>query len=316
MATLKFFDLQGVPLTLFEVRKFLLPDLGEIKSGLNDEFELAKPFKRLRDEQRGRERDEGMEKVKLGKILQIFEDLVKENAVSESQGYYCLPGRQNIIAERLRNYAYGIQRERRIRRFVPWLRFIPFVRGAAIGGSQAMGQQTQASDIDLFIVTDETHMFIARTLVSLFFQIFGVRRHGEKIANRFCLNHYVAGPHLVSDERDPYNAMEYLRLRSAVYPQGIGEFLSINQNWIREFYPNAFYPNAKFFLSAPQAQSWPQRLGEGILKNRFGLRLNGKLGRWQLARIKRGEYAVATERELSFHSKARKYELLKQFMEM
>lgn len=109
-------------------------------------------------------------------------------------GYYCLPGRSEIIKNRLNNYFYGFGREKRIKRYMWFLRHIPFVRGVAIGGSQALGQQKQASDIDLLIITDQKFMWLARTLASIYFQIFGVRRYKNNTQNRFCLNHYLAAP--------------------------------------------------------------------------------------------------------------------------
>ncbi len=295
LATLKFFDMQNVPLTLFELHKFLLADVEALKPRLNEEFELG-------------ERAETSAPISIGDLALELNSLVKSGAVREVQGYFCLPDRENIISERLTNYAYGLQRERRSRRFAWFLRYIPFVRGAAIGGSQAMGQQTAESDIDLFIITDESRIWTARTLVSAFFQMFGVRRHHEKIANRFCLNHYVAGPREVSDERDIYNAMEYLRLRGIIYSENVAEFVNKNSKWISQW-----FPEAQAIPGKPARQSKIQKFFEAILNNALGAWLERKLGGWQIKRIQRGEYAVATGQELSFHSKERKYKLLREF---
>lgn len=309
LATLKFFDLQGVPLTLLELHEFLLADLDTIKLRLNERFELVGELNGQASEGTNALAPP-VAPVVLSEILKLLDELVREEAISESQGYYCLPGRGKTITERLRNYVYGIQRERRIRRFLPFLRHVPFVRGVAIGGSQAMGQQTSGSDIDLFIVTDSSYLWLARSLVTFYFQMFGVRRHGKKIANRFCLNHYVAGPRAVEDELDPYNAMEYLRLRPVVYPEGIKNFIYGNRLWIQ-----VWYPETNNFITSSQHQSLIQKTFELLFKNAVGNRLERQLGLWQLARIKTGEYAVATDQELSFHSIDRKLQLLKDLMQ-
>lgn len=301
LATLKFFDLQGVPLTLFELHKFLIMDLDSIRARLNERFELVEGGMFTGA-------PEDRESISLGGISLQLDSVVRQGHVATRQGYYFLPGRESIVKERLQNYRYGIVRERLIRRFVPFLRHVPFVRGVAVGGSQAMGQQTAASDIDLFIITDSDFLWIARTAVTTYFQIIGRRRHGKYIANRFCLNHYIAGPRTVEDERDPYNAMEYLRLRAVVYPATISKFLAHNRGWVKMFYPE--------FVDKPAAdneQSPVQHFWELLFKNGFGNWLNRRLGHWQLERIKKGEHAVATDRELSFHSRDRKYKLLGEF---
>src|SRR5581483_6989629 len=104
---------------------------------------------------------------------------------------------------------------------------------------------------------------------------------------RFCLNHYVAGPIEVRTERDPYNAMEYLRLRPEVYGQTIVEFVEKNFNWIQQFFPNAELPRAD-----KQKQSAVQRFLEIL----FGWQwLNRLQGKYQLMRIHRGIPAVAND---------------------
>jgi hypothetical protein len=298
LSTLRFFDLQGIPLTMFEVHKYLLADVEQLRPVLNGTFELhdsefSGPF------------------VSLGSVTSELERLVESGQLSTRQGYYCLPAHDAIIRARLRNYEFGILRERRIRRFGKLLRFVPFVRAAAVGGSQALGQQTASSDIDMFIITDPEFLWLGRTLVTAYFQVFGVRRHDKKIANRFCLNHYLAGAQEVTAERDPYNALEYLRLRAIAGPEEIHKFQKLNLGWIKKF-----YPNTELFNAVALPRPIMQQAGEWLLRNRFGRWLERKLGARQMPRIKGGEHAVATDRELSFHSKERKYKLLREFYKL
>ena len=46
------------------------------------------------------------------------------------------------------------------------------------------------SDIDLFVVTAPRRMWLVRTLLTVFFHLCGVRRHGNKVAGRFCLSFF------------------------------------------------------------------------------------------------------------------------------
>jgi len=298
ISTLRFFDLQDIPLTLLELHRFLLGDLNRIALSQDEKKEL------YQDAPMGGE----SKKVGLDEILASLEGEC-QNEVENTLGYYHLPDREQIVRARLSNYFFGIQRERRIKRFLPFLKFLPFVRGVGIGGSQSLGQQKDKSDIDLLIITQPGFMWLARTLISAYFQILGMRRHGKKIANRFCLNHYVAGAKLVDRERNLYKAMEYARVRPLIYPQGIVEFLRKNQDWMRVYLPN-FYAEESF-----EKQSKIQIFLEAFFNNPFGWVLEKLLGFIQKLKIRQDEFTFVLKDELSFHPHSQHRALLSRFFQ-
>ena len=297
LATLRFFDLQETPLTLWEVGRFLLDDPEVMSGRLDKNFELINSA----------ERKKATASVPLGDVLECLNTQCG-GEVENTLGYYHLPGRSDIARRRWSNYFYGSKREKRAKTFLPFLKHMPFVRGVAIGGSQALGQQKESSDIDLFIVSEPGFMWLVRTLISLYFQLFGMRRHGQKISNRFCLNHYVAGYKQVDRERNLYKAMEYSRLRPAVYAQGIREFLKANEYWIRAFLPNATFDGKSF-----ESPSIFQRAGEFLLKNFFGRSLDKTLGFFQRLKIRQDEFTFVLKDELSFHPHSQHRLLLSKF---
>lgn len=303
ISTLRFFDLQDIPLTLLELHKFLLNDIQNIKSGVDVEFEFLDNQNFSAGAQAGKAKA-GMDEI----IFALNNGLHRQ--IESKNGYYCLPGRASIIDGRLENYLYGFGREKRIKRYLGFLRHLPFVRGAAVGGSQALGQQKPNSDIDLLIITDPKFMWLARTLVSFYFQIFGVRRHQNITANRFCLNHYLARPKQVDRERNLYKAMEYSRLRPLVYSQNIAGFQKNNLAWIALFFPN-FNP-AEF---GAQKQSGFQKTLEKIFLNGFGRWLESWLLKIETRRIKQDRYTFITADELSFHPDSRHGQLLQNFFQ-
>lgn len=290
--TLKFFDFQDYPLTLLEVGQFLVNDLDDIKVDnhgelLNDEF-TNKP------------------KISTGQILEILHnDLSSE--VENFSGLYFLKGRKSIAESRLKNYYFGIYREKQIKKYTKFLKYIPFVRGAALAGSQAMGQQKESSDIDLFIITNPTFMWLSRTLVTAYFQLLGQRRHNLKITNRFCLNHYLAGAKKITNLRNLYTAHEYLKLRSLTFPYKIWEFQTEN-SWI-----NIFFPNFTLVEHAKEERPAFQRAIESIFLGRFGLMLERMLKNWQSVKIRQEKYILVTEDELSFHPDSKQEALLRKF---
>lgn len=294
--TLRFFDLQQLPLSAFEIHKYLVSDKDNLKTKLDDRFEL---------ENAGAPQPAS---VHMDTILTQLHILSREGRIICDKGFYCLPGREKIIRDRLVNYLNGVKREKLVKKFLIPARHVPFVRGIALAGSQALGQQKPNSDIDLLIITDPKFMWTARTLLSLWFQIFGVRRHGNKIANRFCLNHYLANPREVDAERNLYKAMEYTKLRPVVHAQGIYEFQEANEKWIKQF-----FPNVSFHAVAAPTTSGLQKFLENLLDNSLGHWIEKTLGAMQLKRIRQDQFVFVRDDELSFHPESKHESLLKGF---
>ncbi len=294
LQTLRFFDLQDYPLTLLELHGYLLADADKIRPALDSQWDLNKEL-------------EAGEKVGIDEVLKCL-DTDCWGEVESTMGFYCLKGRQDIIKKRLRNYAYGIKREKLIRRYARFLKYIPFVRGAALAGSQALGQQKENSDIDLLIITDQEFLWLARTLVTGYFQLIGKRRYGTKITNRFCLNHYIAAPREVTDYKNLYTAGEYIKLRPLACQGTVYRFQYNNKAWILGLFPNAQ------FLKGDMANFRTQKILEGLFTNRFGYWLEKKLQNWQLPKIRTQEkFIVVKGDELSLHPQSKQQGLLESF---
>ncbi len=295
ISTLHFFDLQDWPLTLLELHRYLLPENRELKFLVDQSGELALS---------GAKNDSPQ--VAAGQLLECLDGQC-QNEVKISRGFYFLAGRERIAQERWENYLFGLAREKRIKRFAGFLKHLPFIRGAGLSGSQALGQQKAGSDIDLLIITDKRFLWLARTLATFYFQILGMRRHHGKVANRFCLNHYLAGPKTISRLRNLYTALEYGKLRPLVYGQTIREFQN-NNFWIKQFFPNWQPVDA-----AAENQSKAQKILEKLFSGKFGKWLESKLKNWQLSKIRREPFIIVDDDELSFHPDSKQRGILENF---
>jgi predicted nucleotidyltransferase len=293
--TIKFFDLQETPLTLIELHEYLFDAEENIRGKINNQWEVQGE-------------NGGSEKVSLDAVLRCLDQECK-NEIGSDKGFYFLKGRHGLVAKRLDNYLFGIARERLINHYAWFFKYIPFVRGVALAGSQALGLQKQNSDIDLFIVTDPEFLWLTRTLVTGYLQITGKRRHGKLIANRFCLNHYIAAPKEVQEYKNAYTASEYIKLRPLAYASVIYRFQYHNKGWI-----NQLFPNAEFLKVPEEKQLADQKLLEKLFTNRFGYWLERKLKNWQLPKIRTQEkFIVVKDDELSFHPQSKQQELLAEF---
>jgi len=324
VSSLKFFDLQDYPVTLLELYKFLLADIGNLKNQINTSWELIN------------QSADDNQKVAIDQIARCLDSECKAE-VEQKNGFYCLRGRTDIIDQRLANYIYGIKRERRIRKFIGGLKYLPFVRSAALAGSQAQGVQKPGSDIDLLIIVEPKFLWLGRTAVTAYFQVLGMRRHGKKIADRFCLNHYLAGIKTIGELKNLYTAWEYAKLRPLVYSSVIEGFQERNGAWIKMFFPNfekdqplcpsdalrasplkrgELPPSLKLRRTSRGIADEPsslQKFLEHLLSGKFGQWLEIKLKNWQLPKIRKEEFILVLEDELSFHPQSKQRELLQRF---
>lgn len=300
LATLKFFDLQEIPLTLLEVHKFLLAPPEVILDLTTSRLEIQSKIvikKNLT--------------YSVSEIALEIENLRRKGDVESFLGYFTLKGSGYLVGKRLKNYGFGIQRERRISRFLPFCKFLPFVRGVAVGGSQAMGQEREGSDIDLLVFVESGFIWTARVFLSLFFQVFGVRRHGQKIANRFCLNHYVSVGKKINADMNLYTAMEYGRLRGEVFKVYTDEFRYVNKNWLNLVFPNFKLYQALFHV--PEKVFGVQRFFEKMIVFFWGHKLEKTFESMQIRRIKKEDLILVGHEELSFHHPGKQKKLLVDF---
>jgi hypothetical protein len=300
LATIHFFDVQNIPLTSLELYKYLLttPErLIEFSSSQTDQLG-----------------DEGLSHqapISFDTVLVAVDNLVNNGQLASKYGFYCLAEREQLILQRWRNHYFGLRRERRIRKFLSFLSLIPFIRGLALNGSQALGQEQENSDIDLFIITDPSFLWLARNFITGFFRILGVHRHGRYIKNRFCLNHYLAGVKIIHQGRNLYTALEYAKLRPLVPREAIENFQEKNISWVGYFFPHINRFNQP--QNHPEFTPWIKKTLELVFKNSIGIKLEKFLEHNQIKRVKQGKYIRVEADELSFHPDSKEQALLEKF---
>ncbi len=297
IATLRFFALQDIPLTLFEVHKYLLADVAALKQHLGPDWEVVST-------------SGAADQVSIGEVAECLQNECQQEVKSFRGYYYLANDKVDLVTTRLHNYLFAIKREQIIKYYTPLLRYVPFLRSVGLVGSQALGLPRPASDIDVLLIVEPRFMGLARFFVTLYFQLAGVRRHHNKIANRFCPNHYLAGPKVLQRDRNIYTASEYLKARAIYHAGVLADFKANNWPWLK-----LFFPNAKLFANKKLPYPWLKMAAEKLLTNRFGLWLESTARAYQFGRIERSEFVVVEDDELSFHPHNRKAELFAAFFE-
>jgi hypothetical protein len=277
MRTLAYFDVQDRPLTLLEIHTYLL---GPTKTP-----------------------------VTLSEIHAALETSLKDQVIS-SEGFYALKGREEIIAARTSNNFYSIPRMRRVNRFLPLARHVPFIRCAALSGSEALSTSKKGSDIDILLFTDPKRIWTARFFATFMYQLLGIRRHGKHIENRFCLNHYIAGIKRIENDNNLYTAVEYASLIAFYGGDVLSKFQDVNREWINGYIPN-FRPIVRKASRRSGLQKWIEFFLNGIV----GQLIENFLGGMQRRRIIAQSYITIERDELSFHPGSKGQQVLQRFAE-
>ncbi len=185
---------------------------------------------------------------------------------------------------------------KKVNRYAWLLKFIPFLRMVAVCNNLAFGRVSIGSDIDLFIIADKGRLFTVRTFITFLFHFSGVRRHGNKIAERFCLSFFVDDSALnltnIAIDKDIYLAF-WIKSILPLIDDGVSREFVLANNWARKY----FEKDEDFRIDESRVaygKSFLSRFFEILLDGVFGNFIENRLRKWQQKRA-RGKMEIAQE---------------------
>lgn len=283
IATITYYDVFDYPLTSFEVFQYLI----DVKKSIGSRS-FTDP-----------------EQKTLAKVSQCLEELRLCGRITCFRGMYMLPGRDEIVPQRIRRTKESERKMRQLSRIFWWFRFVPFVRMVGITGTLSLKNTTAESDWDVFIVLKDNFIWTGRTVVTLLLQLIGKRRYGEKERDRVCLNHFFIESALEIPLQDLFAAKEYALMQPLIGWDTFQKFQEQNY-WIRDWIPNwrpTEEPPLYFTDDTDGSRSWRGRF-EWLFAWQF---IEQKLGAWQKRKIAdnpktqwEGGYIEATDERLIF----------------
>lgn len=208
-----------------------------------------------------------------------------------SKGFITLRGQDELLVEkRLENQKKSLASIKRLKRWSVLFRNTPYIRGVFVTGTLAMKNARAESDWDIMVVCRSDRIWVGRLFIGLALQLFGKRRHGEKVMKRFCLNHYLTDDGLILEEHSIYCSYFTTFSFPIVGVELHKKFLQLNDHWIRRISPNFCkdeLTEGDIFESGRKQQAVVQQLAEAILE-RTGLasKLNGIAKRMMVKKIK------------------------------
>ena len=194
-------------------------------------------------------------------------------AVSRHGSYYCLRGREPVVAIRAARAGVSTALWPRARRYARLLRHFPFVRMIAVTGALAVDNVGANADIDLLVICTPGRVWICRRLLTL--AVRAIRLRGDEI----CPNFILAADNLALAQQDLFTAHELAQMRPLA-GYALYQTMLARNGWMRNFLPNA-EPWPAPGADAP-APILLQRGAEALLRPRL---FDGWEG-WELARLR------------------------------
>lgn len=259
VATVTYYDVLDMPLSAFEIWKHLM---------------VQEP------EQPAEER-----KCTLGDVFKLLASGTLSAKIDEQNGLYSLPGREDLVARRIRAEKISVSKLKRMRRLAALLAYVPYLRMLGATGSLAMKNGARESDWDMFVVLRSGKIWIGRTILTGFLHLIGKRRHGDKIQDRACLNYFVTDDNLKIGIKDLFSAHEY-RFFIPLLGFDLFQIFELKNRWIREYRPN-FVPTTLPSLWTLKENARAQSVRKA-LEHIFDLfDLENWLATWQKEKIRR-----------------------------
>ncbi len=210
--TLAYFDVFDYPLTFSELKKYL-----GVKIDCSDDD-----------------------------LLEIIDSI---SIVQESNGYYYLLGRQEVVDKRTENANTSIQKFGKAQIISKLLSAIPTVEYIGVSGSLSMNNATYSDDIDFFITTRPGTLWITRFLVTAFLFLSNQKRKRKKgeVRDKICPNMFLASDSLsfLGTRKSLFTAHEIVQLKTLYDKKNICDELLIKNKWLNYFLPNVEIPQTK-----------------------------------------------------------------------
>ncbi|MBI2068518.1 MAG: hypothetical protein HYT67_00190 [Candidatus Yanofskybacteria bacterium] len=287
LATVVYYDILDVSLTLFEVHKFL------VNPGRLSKIPIAEP-------------------ITLGHIDEELQTLVKLGTIQTKNGFYFLPGRERLYDIRIGREKISAAKWKKFLKTSRWFQAVPYLRGMLASGSMALGNTDEDSDFDVLVIAASGRLYTCRVFLSLTASLFRARRKRfDKTApDKFCFNHYITDTSLPIRHESLYNAQTYIHLKPVLIGGELFEDFYASNIWLNKYVYN-FKPANMFVRRSVKPSVFLRSaavLGEFFLNNKLGDLLEGFLKKYQQRRIRsnpvtyeKGGRVVFNGGELEFH---------------
>jgi len=180
-------------------------------------------------------------------LYDVLSGMRERGQLGYEHGFYCLPGRESLVAKRQLATPVIDKKMDIAKRAVQKLRWVPFLRAVFVCNTVASASADECSDIDVFVVIRDGRLWLTRLFVTLTLTLFRFRRNKKHVANKICLSFFVTDSHLnLSDvtlgEPDIYLMYWIDQLIPVFDPTHVRADIMKQNAWAKQYLPNAFQP--------------------------------------------------------------------------
>jgi hypothetical protein len=158
LKTIIWFDLFEYPLKLEEIYFYLLSNTKCLKEDIQRE---------------------------IGRLIEI-------GKIKEKDGMCFLSNREGIVNTRQDRYSESLNKIRRAKKAVKFLRYLPFIRAVFLCNVLGYLNAKKEDDIDFLIITAPNKIWTTRWFATGFFKLFHLRPTTKVVEDKFCFSFYLS----------------------------------------------------------------------------------------------------------------------------
>ncbi len=245
-----------------------------------------------------------------------------QGKVENKNGYYFFSGRSEIIAKRERKILYTEEKLKIAKRATKKLRYLPFVEALFVCNQLPVGVKKN-SDIDVFIVVKNGHMWFTRAVITTLLSLFFLRRSSRNVEDLICLSFYVTDQaldlsNICLASPDVYQSYWNAQLIPLYDPSQFLFEIQKNNTWLNPYLPNMvkdYILSNRYKVSSPYFTFTIKRFFEWIFSRRFAFVFERYLRFLQLQKMRlltkdlpshQNKNVIISDRMLKFHENDRK----------
>ncbi len=156
--------------------------------------------------------------------------LLERKIVTQVDDFYLYANDLESITKRLRGNIQAKKAMLIAKERAKFIAKFPFVKAVGVSGSLSKGYYDNDSDIDFFVITKHSKLWICRTSLMLYKKIFLLNSR-----KYFCINYFISENQLKIEEQNRFTATELKTLIPLQGKQTFKEFYNKN-NWVNSFF--------------------------------------------------------------------------------
>ena len=237
-------------------------------------------------------------------LAEILSASREDSAIKEVNGFFFLGDEkegERLVRKRQERLADNDEKMRQAQKATRLISWVPFIKLAAVCNTLSFGAAEADSDIDFFIVARKGRIWTVRLFVTAVLSLFGLRRHGRKIANRVCLSFFITDDNLDLQSialpgflPDIYLIYWITQLAPLIDRKNTLEKFWQANSWVKTYLPNFSFDTQLPDYRQISIPNWIEKWR--LFHERV---MGGRLGDWREKALRRLQLTKMTKKERS-----------------